>query len=504
MKEKEKKSISSVSRFVLSTVFIILFFVGIITAYYIMLYSETRENVIMDGELNAIDSAIQIDKYLSTGVDTIKLSSYTIDKMLTDRRSQEEILDYIKNQSVAISYFIPGNTTGIYGFINGEYLDGDGWVPDDDYVPTERPWYTGASAGKGKIVVVDPYLDAQTGTMMITLAKLLYDSKSVVAMDISMARLQAITESNTADASIIKIILDREYNVIAHSSVSEAGKNYLSEKDTLGSAIAEKLQTVIKDGRNKGYFSLRFGKAEYMIYAKTVENDWLCVSVTDATSVFGRLRTPLVVTVLLSGIVVGFLLIIMIRTNRSSVLAEQMKELADRQTVYAHSDEMTGLKNRRAYAEMVQSISGDISDNCCVMTVDVNGLKRINDTLGHEAGDELIRGAAGCMKRCFGRFGDIYRTGGDEFVAILDISQEDLAAAKEMFDDVLSAWHGEIISEIHVSCGYARYSDIPGADINELIKLSDERMYDEKSKFYRKASNDRRDPDGRGRIKGAQ
>ena len=92
------------------------------------------------------------------------------------------MLDYIVNQTVSTYNIVSGQTNGIYAYINGEYLDGVGWVPDEDYVPTERPWYIDAVAGAGKVVVVDPYVDAQTGTTMVTLARLLNDGKSVVAV----------------------------------------------------------------------------------------------------------------------------------------------------------------------------------------------------------------------------------------------------------------------------------------------------------------------------------
>ena len=49
--------------------------------------------------------------------------------------------------------------------------------------------------------------------------------------------------------------------------------------------------------------------------------------------------------------------------------------------------------------------------------MDVNRLKIVNDSQGHAAGDELLQGAASCMKKCFDSCGKVYRTGGDEFIA---------------------------------------------------------------------------------------
>lgn len=65
----------------------------------------------------------------------------------------------------------------------------------------------------------------------------------------------------------------------------------------------------------------------------------------------------------------------------------------------------------------------ELKANFVYVTADLNGLKGANDTLGHAAGNELIRGAADCLRAAFGAFGDIYRIGGDEFAAILYLTE---------------------------------------------------------------------------------
>ena len=79
--------------------------------------------------------------YLSTSIDAIKMTAYTIDGMLKNNKTNKEILDYLVGQSIAVTGTVFENTTGLYGYINGEYLDGALWVPDADFVPTQRPWY---------------------------------------------------------------------------------------------------------------------------------------------------------------------------------------------------------------------------------------------------------------------------------------------------------------------------------------------------------------------------
>ena len=226
MNTRKEKPIGSVFKRIDTTTLLILFFLSVIIVYYAMLYRETSQKIIKNGELSATKSSHQIDKYLSTGIEAMRLACHALDNMIRDGRSQEDLLDFLTNQSVSIESITSGNSIGIYGLINGEFLDGTGWVPDAGYVPVKRPWYIGARASIGRVALIDPYLDVRSNTIMITLAKTLCDTKSIVAMDFSIERIQAITEGLIAqDKSNIEMVLDRTYKVIAHSDKSEVGKS---------------------------------------------------------------------------------------------------------------------------------------------------------------------------------------------------------------------------------------------------------------------------------------
>ncbi len=290
---------------------VILFFVSIILTYYVMLLGEMQDRITTVGELNATASAEQIDRYLAEGVVTMNLACYTLDSMIRAGRSHDEIRAFLVSQSDAIMS-TSLETTGLYAYIDGDYLDGTDWVPGAGFVPTERPWYIDARANVGRVAVVDPYIDAQTNTVMITFSKLLCDAKSVAAIDYSMDRLQTITEEISAkNALALTIVLDRKYRVVAHSNRSEVGKSYHADDGTLGGALVNELRE-----SNKKYFSLHHDGAEYIVYSVSVSNDWLCLSVFDATAAFNQLRQTLLITILVVVLVIAVLLYIMIQLNR--------------------------------------------------------------------------------------------------------------------------------------------------------------------------------------------
>lgn len=90
----------------------------------------------------------------------------------------------------------------------------------------------------------------------------------------------------------------------------------------------------------------------------------------------------------------------------------------------AKEDRMTGIPNRLAFDEYLLEIEekADTFENLVLIFMDINKLKRINDTYGHGAGDELIISAAKVVEKAFGEFGRYFRIGGDEFCAIIPCS----------------------------------------------------------------------------------
>jgi diguanylate cyclase (GGDEF)-like protein len=155
------------------------------------------------------------------------------------------------------------------------------------------------------------------------------------------------------------------------------------------------------------------------------------------------------------------------------------------------TDEMTRLFNRRCYDEDLRQFrNSNLADNFVLFSIDVNGLKTVNDTKGHAAGDELIKGAANCLLLSIGNNGKVYRTGGDEFMAV--IHTENPEELRETINTKTKEWHGVYTEKISMSIGYASHKDNPAASIDELERLADADMYNEKDKYYKENGIERR------------
>lgn len=158
-----------------------------------------------------------------------------------------------------------------------------------------------------------------------------------------------------------------------------------------------------------------------------------------------------------------------------------------------HTDTLTGVQSRQAYSERLKAYESEgIPEDLAVFVIDINGLKSVNDTLGHDAGDELIVGAAACITGLFGSAGEVFRTGGDEFVVIARLAPEEADAIFSRLNEAAGAWHGEKVQKLGLSTGYALARSFPEHAPEQLIREADQEMYKAKAAYYRDREVDRR------------
>lgn len=145
-------------------------------------------------------------------------------------------------------------------------------------------------------------------------------------------------------------------------------------------------------------------------------------------------------------------------------------------------DALTGLFNRQAYYSATE---GGYKDITAVISIDMNGLKAINDNEGHVAGDEALLRLSLCFKRAVKPKQLVYRIGGDEFVILCrKTSEEELQRVIKNIRNYVAA------TKYSCSIGYSLIAS--GKSIEDMIKESDEMMYLDKAKFYSENGIERR------------
>ena len=160
-------------------------------------------------------------------------------------------------------------------------------------------------------------------------------------------------------------------------------------------------------------------------------------------------------------------------------------EERDQARTIAYTDPLTGVKSKHAFAveedRMEEQIRGGEAEEFGVVICDVNGLKRINDTLGHKAGDEYIRSACSLLCKAY-KHSPVFRIGGDEFAVLL--KGQDYAARSDILRETNALIEENIgIGKAVISLGMAVYE--PGNDqsFHEVFKRADGRMYERKTEL---------------------
>lgn len=147
----------------------------------------------------------------------------------------------------------------------------------------------------------------------------------------------------------------------------------------------------------------------------------------------------------------------------------------------------TSLKSKNCYDEDMAAFkqkyrSGVSAGDVACVVCDLNDLKIVNDTYGHLVGDELIRLAAFLLKDYLKSAYDIYRVGGDEFVAIY--VDEEVSKAEQEVEQARNhaiKYHTENGYPLSIAIGFAKSSD--GGSVLDVVEAADKSMYQEKAKM---------------------
>lgn len=259
-------------------------------------YKNAATDMDTIGESALAQGKEQLESYLTKGMDVLQVTAITAEYMLEKEYSSEEIKSFLVRESEQYKKEIDENFTGIYGLFRGEYIDGSGWLPDKDYEPTTREWYIAAKKTPGKPVLVSPYIDAQTNTIMISISQTLNDGESVISFDIALNRIQEITENISLNDMGFGFVVDKAGLVVAHSDRAEKGKNYLAEN-------ADKKRVFEKayEGKSKSFLTELSGN-KYTVFSDSVMDDWRVVMLVSNAVLFSEVKIIMLNNIIVCGL----------------------------------------------------------------------------------------------------------------------------------------------------------------------------------------------------------
>lgn len=560
-------------------------------------------NMLDEGMVISSSAGREIKSYMQTCIEAVELTGRMVETLQSREEPQEAIEDALTIQTSNYLTILGEDSTGLYGAVNGEYVDGSGWVPDEAYDPFSRPWYTEAINNPGSIQFVDPYMDSQTKKVVMSASKVLSDRESVVSLDFSLDRVRQVTADFIKKGSNNELMLIADDGtIVAHSTESRQLGNVFSKLELLNGYNMERLEN-----SDSEIFRVKFKGKHYAVYPEELYDGFYIISAINIDSVLRQqgLLTffQVVVMILIWGIMIVLFVDIAKRRQEAEASALQMysisgiyttmdminlkedsfrmvrcdgKEMRDsqegmtvgaqrilRETMWACSaessqnklfkfidlstlnermseydtvsleyldndnkwcrgrftvversqsgkiksvlwmiepidqekrerehlewlsetDRLTGIMNRGGGEEKIRQIIEN-GEKGMLAILDADHFKSINDTFGHQVGDEVIISIANCLKSSFRDADVVMRLGGDEFSLFLS-GMSDKALAKQVIDRFIDNIHAIKIPQItdrkiEISIGAAFLDQEKIKDFETLYKKADSGVYESK------------------------
>lgn len=334
---------------------------------YSSYYSTMTRDMEEVGTASLAQVTEQLEGHLEKGQNVLQATAVSVEYMMENEAASEEILEILVLESERYKEEIDHNFTGVYGLFDGEYLDGVGWIPDADYDPKSRVWYQMAMEAEGKPALVSPYVDAQTGSVMISVSKLLADGESVISLDIIMDHIQEISEKISLNGLGYGFVVDRNGLVVAHHDAGEKGKNYLEDNQEL----AGLLQNAYSE--ETACFSYILDGEEYTVFSDTVMEDWNVLMLVSNDKLLADAKNTLQRNVFIGGLIAVVIVVLYLFTVRKT-----------KQSMELRREKMIADTANRAKSDFLANMSHEIR-------TPINAVIGMNEMILRECRDESIR-----------------------------------------------------------------------------------------------------------------
>lgn len=373
---------------ILVTLLLMIFAVVYNSAIY---YRASVSSIYESGEEKSDSTATELENYLTKAMSTLKVTADSIELMVQNDVPQEQILQYILDQTRMQSIELDENFTGLYGYIRGEYLDGLGWEPPADYNATERDWYRYAIDGQGKTVIVSPYVDAQTKSVVITFTKLLLNDENgasnsgqnVAALDVIVNYIQDTTEQVELNGKGYAMIVNEDGFIVAHKDKDMNGLNF---RDIYGNQLLD----IIKSTKN-GNLQAKMGDEDCTLFISDVMDQWYVVVAVSNHELFEDMYSQLAFNILVSLVIfalITFFYYIGYMNEQAS--SKKMEEMSANKQKQEYEAEVLRLEKRSA-DEANKAKSKFLADMSHEIRTPINAILGMNEMILREANDKNLR-----------------------------------------------------------------------------------------------------------------
>ncbi|MDR0220270.1 MAG: GGDEF domain-containing protein [Lachnospiraceae bacterium] len=331
--------------------------------------------------------------------------------------------------------------------------------------------------------------DRITGTNAIAYVAGVADSGLFVVSYYNTGNMQGYILRTDFDSNVLLILMDNEGNILANASNNTDRQSAFVQSPNLLAALrtgyGEEVRTMEGRMRNGASGSVKValdGEGRSLVNVALPINQWQMIAGASKAYVdrqelreWSYART----TLMYIGIALGAFAIIMVVINmiaklRGTAKTKQLMEKAD-------TDLLTGLNNKVATERKVQEyMTNNPNDQALMFVLDIDNFKKINDTMGHAFGDEVLRSLGQQITPIFRASDIIGRIGGDEMIILLKSINTDDVLVKEatkvarFFHDFKAGEYVKYSATASIGCAiYPR----DGKDFESMYKAADQALY---------------------------
>ncbi len=272
---------------------LVFIFMAVMVAYTSrLMYSVAVSNsnaVIEDRVLNI---SSMIDNHLNTAENVLHVTADSVHHMLVSGSTPARIHEFLVEETNNVSEQFDENYNGIYGYIMSRYMDGLNWEPPEGYDPKIRDWYIIAKQYDGEVVFVPPYIDAQTGNMIISVSRMLPDRQNVISLDVQLKGIQSMMNELSLNGKGYGFVVDETGLIIAHRDENKKGTNIC---ETEGGS--DYLKAIMEAG--SGSFNYNCDGEKSTVFVNSIMNKWHVVMVVSDRELYEEVRSQLVVNILI-------------------------------------------------------------------------------------------------------------------------------------------------------------------------------------------------------------
>ncbi|MCR5590687.1 MAG: response regulator [Lachnospiraceae bacterium] len=348
-----------------------------------LFYNVAVTRLYEDGEDKAESTANSLENYLAVAKSTLGVAADTVDMMLYSGEPQEKILQYILNQTERQAAEFDDNFTGIYGYIRGEYMDGLSWVPPEGYDVKTRDWYKAAVTSDGQTLIVPPYVDAQTHSVVVTICKLLSYSDDhepeVVALDVITGYIQEVVETVDIGGKGYALIIDRDGTVIAHKDPQMTGVNISSiiSPELYDSFMADPSSKVHSDDKTT-------------LFISPILDQWTVMLIVSSSEFLEEVSSQLVVNILVSLVIFALITCFYYMGYcNEQAYGKKVEEMKIGRQKQEYEAEVLKLE-KLAADEANRAKSGFLADMSHEIRTPINAILGMNEMILRKAGDPEV------------------------------------------------------------------------------------------------------------------